>query len=200
MLQFSSGNTYMDRIMTNSKLSPQVENTLTIINTKDLTQKELSNLFHNAMEYKKITEEEREVIVEALEKKIKIKHPKEAKKLFGPKDAEARSLLQKIYDETTAEYDLSANRVKGGVKTGGDMIAGRSYINVYISFKNDQKWHAVLAFNQITVDSNPRIDVALYQSGKNNDEGESHKFGVDEAEAAKTAYKAYLSKLCDAKA
>ncbi len=59
-------------------------------------------------------------------------------------------MLEEIYHVVSSKYDLSDNLHKNGVKVGGDMIGGRSYIGWYISYKNRDKWGTSISYRQIT--------------------------------------------------
>ena len=70
-------------------LSDKVKTVLEVIKTKDLSAKSLGNIYNNTLNYNDLTEFEREELIEAIEKKIRTANPREAKKLFGPKDLQA---------------------------------------------------------------------------------------------------------------
>lgn len=182
--------------MNENDISPLVRQTLERIETKDYDWGQLSTYYENTLKFTDITEYERELIVQALESKIRLKNPRKAKSLFGPKDAEARSLLQCIYERTASECDLSANRVGNGVKTGGDMIAGKAYVDVYISYKNEDKWHAGLGFYQTSAEAEPKLRVRLYQGRENNAEGrEMNEYPVNDLETAAQKYTKHLERI-----
>ena len=180
--------------MTEINISPVVKKALDMIETKDYGSKELSTFYENAVKYRDITEEERELVVQAIERKIRLKNPRHAKKLFGPKDTEARELLQKIYDQVSSDYDLAQNRVGSGVKTGGHMIAGKAYVDVYISYKNHDKWHVGLGVYQVSAEAEPKLRVRRYQGGENNAEGrELNEYSINELDLATEKYTKQLA-------
>ena len=186
--------------MQESNISPLVRQTLNRIETKEFSSKELSSFLENTIKFSGITDEERELIIKALERKIRLKNPRHAKKLFGPKDIEARDLLQSIFDRISSDYDLSQNRVGSGVKTGGHMIAGKAYIDVYISYKNHDKWHVGLGFYQTSVEAEPKLRVWLFQGGENNAEGrEVSEYAINYLENATEKYTKYLANIIQKK-
>lgn len=180
------------------EINPRVENVLRVIDKKDFTQKELAVFFNNVVNDKKVSEEEREIIIEALSKKIKSSAPRLAKKMFGPKDSIGREFLQTLYDifEQVGGYDFSKNCVGKGVKTGGDMISGKAYVDLYLSYKNKDKWHTGIAYNQKTVNDDPKIIVKIYQGGESNLVGkECDEFDMADEEKAIELFKGYLDKI-----
>jgi len=180
--------------MTKIKISPLVKQTLDRIETKDYSEKRIITLYENTLKYPDMTEEERELICQAIERKLRLNHPKAAKKFFGPKDDEARELLQKIYDQVCSDYDLSQNTVGSGIKIGGDMITGTANVDVYISYKNQDKWHAVLGFYQASAETEPKLRVKLYQGGQNNAEGRQfNEYSIADIEIATEKYTKHLA-------
>ena len=178
------------------KLSDKVKTVLEVIKTKDLSAKSLGNIYNNTLNHNDLTEFEREELIEAIEKKIRTANPREAKKLFGPKDLQARELLNKVHQGLASEFDLSKNKVGLGVKTGGHMIAGRAYIDVYISYKNSEKWHLGLGLMQEKADTEQTINVKLYQGSENNEVGkEIIEFTKDELDNAVEKYKQLLKQI-----
>lgn len=149
--------------MTQQPFSDRVCNALEVIRTKELTRAGLRHFYANAVRVTGITDAEREAVIAALETRIRISAPREAKALFGPKDAEARTLLARIHDALAAELDLSGNTVGAGVKTGGDMISGESHVSVYISYKGADWRHVTLGVLQRTPDAEPVLNLRLFQ-------------------------------------
>ncbi|MBL4748390.1 MAG: hypothetical protein JKY17_06385 [Magnetovibrio sp.] len=180
--------------MTKNTISPQVERILELIKTKEFTQRELTNLYDNILNQDQIVEEERELLVQALEPKIRSANPRQANNLFGLKEAKARELLQKLYDPLALRYNLSENCVGAGIKTGGDMIAGRADIDIYFSYKNNEKWHTTFSYYQVNADSDPKLIVTLYQGGLGNSVGKQHdKFDTNQSSVAVAKYTGHLT-------
>ena len=67
-------------------------------------------------------------------------------------------------------FDFSNNNGGSHVKNGGSMINGTKYIDVYIFYKNKDKWHCFFAYVQDQVDTNPYIMTRKYQGGMMNKE------------------------------
>ena len=108
------------------------------INKGQYNQKELINLYKNAQSVNSIVDSQKESIIEAIEKSTRLKFPAAAKKMFGAKDSEARDILEKLYSRISGSCNLEKNKLKNGVKTGGGMIAGDCYIQIYLSYKNEK--------------------------------------------------------------
>ena len=179
--------------MPDNRISKKVADILKIIQEKDFNSVSLNNFYNNALKEDNISELEREFIIAAVEKKIRIKDPRKAKQIFCSKDAQARELLDGIYTDLASEYDLSTNNVGPGVKTGGHMISGRVFVDVYFSYKNFNKWNLGLSIIQETVESAQIARVKLYQGGENNNEGkEITDFPIDQIQLAVSKYKNLL--------
>ena len=161
-----------------------------------MSKKELVNLYNNARKYKGITEEERELVVQKIESKIRVSSPSVATRMFGPKDSHAREFLQTILNQISEEFDLSGNRVGQAVKTGGDMISGQHHVDVYFSYKNDDGWHVLFGYRQFTRDGDPKLQVTLYHGGSSNSDGfETYDFLVEEDQEALSKYCEILSRI-----
>lgn len=173
--------------------SERVRRALKVIETKDLSRKSLRTFYDNAMRDQEATDAEREAVIAALEARIRISSPRDAKKLFGPKDADARVLLGKIHDALAEEFDLSGNTVGAGVKTGGSMMRGDTYVDVYISYKSADRWHVAMGYVQATVSDDPALVVRLYRTGKEGSDSETRAvLHVDGVEAATARYREHL--------
>lgn len=73
----------------------------------------------------------------------------------------ATNTLSAIYDSLSGDFDLSGNRVKNGIETGGSMRNGEMFIDKYLSYKSDFGWIANITILQYTRDSSPRVEVML---------------------------------------
>lgn len=147
---------------------PRVQRVLNVIETRELSATELRNLFTNVTADDKIDEADRDLLVSKLESKLRVSSTKIANALFGPKDSTARITLEEAHHKVESQFDLTGNRVRNGVKTGGDMIAGRAHIDVYISYKNHDGWHVSLGLYQIEVDSPLLCRLRRYNTRKDN--------------------------------
>ncbi|NVO57404.1 hypothetical protein HW561_16535 [Rhodobacteraceae bacterium B1Z28] len=67
--------------------------------------------------------------------RLRVVSPAIATRLGGPKDAQGREFLEEFYDRIAMDFDVSGNRLKNGVKTGGHMIDGTKYVDAYVSYK-----------------------------------------------------------------
>jgi hypothetical protein len=145
---------------------PRVQRVLKVIETKELSANELRNLFTNITADEKIDEADRDLLASKVESKLRGSSTRLANTLFGPKDSAARIMLEEAYHKINSQLDLTANRVRNGVKTGGDMIAGRAHIDVYISYKNSEGWHVSLGLYQLEVNSPLLCRVREYNTRK----------------------------------
>lgn len=184
--------------MEDNRYSKKVNRVLEVLKEPEITKQRVLSIYNNAIENESISEEEREAIIGVAEFKIRSSMPNTATRMFGPKDQDARELLQGIYDELSEEYDFSDNCVGNGVKTGGDMISGKSYVSIYISYKNKDRWHMGLSYNQKTSDSDPRFVVAKYHKGESNPDGyERSSYSIENVDEALSKYRSYLSEEID---
>ncbi len=150
--------------------------------------------FHvNAERFQGIDEIQREDLIQLIENRLRSVSPSAATKVFGPKDSEAREYLAQVFWQTSSEFDLSQNQVKNGVKTGGDMIAGRKHVDVYISYKNKNKWRAALTWLQDTPADVPYLRVEKIQVGtKDKTNEEEALFAVHQVKLAEEKYRQIL--------
>lgn len=118
-----------------------------------------------------------------------------ANKLYGPKEDNAKQKLNQIYSNLIQKYDFSANQVGNGIKAGGDMIAGRVYIDVYFSYKNKAKWHSTFAWIQDDDEQAPYFKVAIYQNSREDASLVDTCFQLQEEEQAIALYKQHLDRL-----
>ena len=183
----------------NEELSQKVKKIIEIIETKEHSKNELINFFNNAMNYPDINDLERETIVEAVEKKMRIKFPNTAKKILGGKSAEAKELLEEIFSILKEEFDWSQSRVKNKVKPCGSMISGKEYVCWYISYKNDQGYNTGFHYKQKTLEDDPFLEIDYRRAGKsdkNHTKNIDKKiFSVELKEDALNIYRNYLSKV-----
>lgn len=167
-----------------------------LINIEDYSITQLKNFFTNAINSQTITDIEKELLINAVTKKIRIKFPKNAKKILGGKSKEAQELLEEIYNTLEKEFDWSKNKVKNGVKVGGDMISGRQYISWYMSYKNDQKYSTSLHYGQKTPEDEPYLQVHYDRVGKDYKEDREEKiFPVELKDDALNLFRNFLSRV-----
>lgn len=184
--------------MGSTQFSDRVRRALVAIETREMTRKGLRNFYQNATRDPKITEAEREAVIAALEARIRISAPRDAKALFGPKDAEARALLSRIHEEIATEFDLSGNTVGSGVKTGGSMISGEVHVDVYISYKGADRRHAILGYLIPKPGADPKFVVRLYQTGKEVTEPDvREEYPAEAPEQARARYREHLARILE---
>ena len=155
----------------NINLSETVIRILKLIKNRNYNKKELHTLYeniNNEFDKDKITDHEFEILIQELEKRIRLTQPRLSKILFGPKDEPVRKLLEEFLSELKNSFDFSKNNVGSHVKTGGNMINGTRYIDVYISYKNNKKWHCSFAYLQDLIDTDPYLRTRKYQGGMSN--------------------------------
>lgn len=178
--------------------SDRVRRALVVIETKEMSRAGLRNFYANATRDPDITEAEREAVIAALEARIRVSSPRDAKALFGPKDAEARALLGEIHNAIAAELDLSGNTVGSGVKTGGSMISGKAHVDVYISYKGADRRHATFGYLIAKPGADPVLGVRLYQTGKDATEPEvREQYPVEAVEQASARYREHLVRILE---
>ncbi len=191
----------MDNQYREYKVSENVKRILSLIKNKDYSKKELQTFYENINnEYKKekITEYEFEILIQELEHRVRITQPRLSKILFGPKDEKVRISLREFLEELKVTFDFSNNFVGSHVKTGGSMINGTKYIDVYISYKNKDKWHCSFAYVQDDANSNLYIMIRKYQGGMMNKESVSQSnYEIEDIEKAKLVFIEHLEEIID---
>ena len=191
----------MDNLDKNNNVSDNVKHILKLIKHKDYSKKELHSFYENInYEYKKekITDFEFEILIQELEQRVRITQPRLSKILFGPKDEKVRESLREFLDELKLTFDFSNNFVGSHVKTGGSMINGTKYIDVYISYKNKDKWHCSFAYVQDEANSNLYIMIRKYQGGMMNKESVSQSnYEIEDIEKAKFVFIEHLEEIID---
>ena len=161
------------------------------------TSRQLQTLYDNVGRNKTITDYEREELVDTLELRMREVAPAVATKLFGPKDSEAQQFLQRTYDALARDFDFSANRVRNGVKIGGDMIKGEKFVDVYLSYKSADNVNVGLAWLQDSANSDRYLIVSVRQVGSTDSIRKWERFEVGQEHAAVDNYRSELSKVCD---
>lgn len=177
----------------NADLSEVVKKALMQIERMD-SKKSLLTIYNNAQNHPTISDNEREVLVEAIELRLREVSPSAAKKIFGGADADARDYLQAAYESAIQKFDFTENRVRNGVKTGGDMISGKVYVDVYTSYKNSEGWHVFLQWIKLDFQAEPFLLVKKYQGGESNlSSFEKWKYSLDQREEAEAKYISLLT-------
>lgn len=159
-------------------------------------EKQLINLYNNANANNELSEEDKENLIEAIEKNTRLRFPRAAKRIFGAKESVATEMLEKLYSKISASYDLTGNRLKNGVKTGGLMISGKLYIEVYISYKNADNQGVFLSLTQDTVDDELVVIVRRYSTHKPESGVKWEKTeGIDRFDEFSNVYEEYLKEI-----
>ena len=127
-----------------SKISEKVLKVEKSIEKEDKI-KVLQSWYDNIKNFPSISDYEREYLIDAVEKKIRVKFPNKAKKILGGKSAKAQELLDEVYKNLTQEFDWSNNNVGNKVQVGGSMISGKEFVCWYISYKNDNGYNSNLS-------------------------------------------------------
>ena len=178
-----------------NKISQYINSIKEDIETKERTIQQLKNFYNNIDNNSNINDLEKEYLISAVEKKIRVNFPKSAKKILGGKSEKAKELLEDVFNKLKDEFDWSKNKVGSRVKVGGDMIAGRQHVCWYISYKNDLSISTGFVYRQLTPTEDPFIEVYLRKVGKEFEkDAEIKKFRVELKEDALDLYKSFLSK------
>ena len=75
-------------------------------------EKQLINLYNNANNKKGLSEEDKEVLVEAIEKNTRLRFPRAAKRIFGAKESVANTILEKLHQTLSQSIDFTSNKLK----------------------------------------------------------------------------------------
>lgn len=151
-------------------------------------EKELIGLKTNA------TERGYPDVIKAVEHQMRKQFPKAASKVFGAKGDDAKAKLEETYSELAAAFDLSKNKMRNGVKAGGERIKGKVYIDWYISYRNADKYGVLLGLIQEAVDTELKAVVRYSKTGKGKFEEEQF-FEMLEYPRAVDLYKSHLAKV-----
>lgn len=155
---------------------------------------DLAQMTKNIQRHSGLSEEDRTLLLEKVHVALRQINTRKANELFGAKDVEAKDTLDRIYEYISAKYDFSQNVVNNGVKIGGDMIAGRVYVDVYFSYKNTDKWHTTFAWIQDEPASEAYLKIANYWSGRDNSSLTEKKYTLSEEEQAILHYEEFLNR------
>jgi hypothetical protein len=162
------------------------EVTRAVSRIKQLTdKKKLLGMYDKAAEYSKISDFEREVVIDAIDEQLR-SISKLSDKKIPPKCALGYEFLSKIDEEMRRGFYLDESIVKAGVKSSGDMLKGTYYVALYISYKNPtSKWHIGISWIQENIDDQtPYLKVAKYQSSADKPGAESASYKMEEASSA----------------
>ena len=182
--------------MNKKEVSERVKLALKAIREKEYTKKELQSFYNNIIARDDITEDEKELLTNEIELKVRTTQPRLATEIFGNKEAKAREFLDPVFSELFEEYDWSKNIVDSRVKVCGHMINGSNYICLYISYKNNSGISTALAYKQVTPNDDPFLSVNIRQVRKGDIKAKMIKekhFSIGSEEEAVEYFKKHLS-------
>lgn len=185
----------------NNSLSKHVDNLLTLIPSGRYSAKQLQKLYENAISHNedgKISEEQLEALIEAIELQMRIVDPRVANKILGPANRHSREFLENYLADLLGRFDFSQNKHRTAVKTGGGVIAGTEVCDDYISYRHPtSKMIAALNFGKTRHEDLLNFQVVMYQAGAWG-QSDTHKFfSENDFESAKTLYEEYLQRVID---
>ncbi|SMF72096.1 hypothetical protein [Candidatus Pelagibacter sp. HIMB1321] len=172
-----------------------------VIKVQQLIEKEekikiLENWYENIKNHIGISDYEKEYLVSAVEKRIRVKFPNKARKVLGGKSAKAQELLEEIYQSLIKEFDWSQNNVGNKVKVCGSMISGKEFVCWYISYKNNDGYSTGLHFRQKKAEDDPYLDVDYRKVGNEYEKDREVKtFPVQFKDEAINLFRDYLRKV-----
>lgn len=164
------------------------------ITSGKLTEKQLVAYFDNVHRSADVSELQRESVAEAVEAQLRKQFPVRAKRMFGKVDQAARTLLGALLQSTKSEFDLSANRVKTSVKTGGDQLRGDFLVDTYISYKSADDRRALIEIRQQDAVSASYVVVEMLNVSSRESLAR-HQFELSEFDRAATLYKGMVGSL-----
>jgi hypothetical protein len=169
-----------------------------VIEKGELTQIQLGTQYDNVAKNKSVSETDRERLVEAIEHQLRTNFPRKAKDLFGAKDQAARKVLSNIDSSIKEDLDLSKNKVKDGVKTGGEMISGKKFVSVYLYYKNADDFGTYLVLEQET-NQDDLVAVVGYKKVGGDDAGviEEKSFDLSKLDEIESTYRDFLSRVVE---
>src|SRR5450759_2760506 len=101
----------------------KVKQLIESIRSGKYSERELISLYNNASARGNST------VMQAIQIRMRADFPRAANRKFGAKESEANALLEGVYRNLSAEYNLTGNRLKNGVKLGGEMISGQKPVS-----------------------------------------------------------------------
>ena len=173
-----------------------IQDVIENIESNKYNEKKLIVLYGNINKKEGLSEEDKEVLIEAIEKNTRLRFPRAAKRIFGSKETIASTILEKLDQKLIQSIDYTSNKLKNGVKIGGQMISGEFYIDVYMSFKNSDNQGASISLTQKTIDDELVVTVRRY-STHNPDSGvkDEKKGGIDSFDYYAKIYQSHLDEI-----
>lgn len=174
----------------------EIQKIIENIESNQYEERQLVNLYNNANKKEGLSEEDKEAIISAIEKNTRLRFPRAAKRIFGAKESVAYTMLEKLYTSLRESIDFKGNKLKNGVKTGGYMISGEFYIDVYMSYKNIDNQAVSISLTQKTIEDELEVRVRRY-STYNEDSGTQSdaQSGIDLFDEYSEIYKKHLIEL-----
>jgi hypothetical protein len=154
----------------------------------EYSERELINLYKNAETHGASD------VMEAIKRKMRADFPRAANRLFGAKEAEARMQLESVLHDLSNSFNFGSNQLKNGVKAGGGMLSGEKHIDVYISYKNKERYGVALSLSQDDPESELIATFYYYKDGKSGFR-EKKQYQMHDFAKAVNAYKKKLSEV-----
>lgn len=142
--------------------SDEVSRALTRIRSGELDERQLIATYRNVAHSQRVSEAQREELVQLIETQLRTRFPRSARTIFGAKDADAREFLTKLLEPVDALH-REGNTTGTGVKTGGHQFDGTRYVNVYVSYKNPVGEGVSIDFNQDSAKESPYLMTIHYR-------------------------------------
>lgn len=177
------------------RLAAEVERTLFRISELN-DANALRRIHTNIQRHPELDDFDRERLVEAIVLRLRVVSPTLATRIGGAKDAEGREFLQRVHEQASAELDLSGNTLGQGVKTGGYMINGTRYVDVYLSYKTVNGKNLSFSWIQDDIGSERFFELLLRHVGAIG-EGELLRETFDDADKAVARYLQELTGLIE---
>ena len=153
--------------MNDKKIAEQVQKTIERIRANEHTPDALIRIYKNVAKSKDLTDDQRQNLVDEIEAHLWKFAPPKAKKVFGPLNRGTRQTLETYLQTLLTKYDLTNNRHKNKVKTGGVVLTGEGRIYDYISYRHPTSEQYVhLAFHQFTADEPIQVRVSKGKVGQ----------------------------------
>lgn len=156
-----------------------------------LTENEIAVLYHMLR-----CEGGTQPSLDAMEQRIRSDYPNVARTKLGLKQDPATSVLAVYFKNLSEHFDLSGNKVKNGVKPGGDARGGRSVLSRYLSYKNPQNIGTQITIVKTTANSELEVIVEYYRTNQRTSNfRRAESFTFEAFEAAAALYESYLDQL-----
>ncbi|GAA4650106.1 hypothetical protein GCM10023116_23890 [Kistimonas scapharcae] len=171
-----------------------IEKRIESIRAGGYSKQQLVALYKNASK-PSVNAEDRARIHHAIEQYTRYKFPRTANALFGAKDSDIREMLTRYHKALSERFDLSGNCHKDGVKTGGDVINGKAYLDIYLSYRRKDGHAVSLGFYQESFDRDPVFNVKRYHKGLDTGLISQERFVSEYFDKASASFEQHLAAL-----